>query len=109
MNDRLEQFPPRDNVTPQVKLAEDKLMDIIENAVPKSWQGEMRRQRFDCTAKGQAEIIRFCKCLEPLDSPKQKNRQDATSATGSNQQIPKKKRDQEDNAPSLTENQAHKK
>eukprot|EP00957_Ditylum_brightwellii_P032760 2483711-Ditylum_brightwellii.AAC.1 len=26
--------------TPQVKLAEDKLMDILENAVPKSWQGE---------------------------------------------------------------------
>eukprot|EP00957_Ditylum_brightwellii_P028115 2122694-Ditylum_brightwellii.AAC.1 len=34
MNGRLEQFLPRDNRTPQVKLVEDKLMDILENAVP---------------------------------------------------------------------------
>eukprot|EP00957_Ditylum_brightwellii_P013282 1002146-Ditylum_brightwellii.AAC.1 len=47
MNNHLEQFLPRDNGTPQVKLAEDKLMDILENAVPKSWQGEICRQRFD--------------------------------------------------------------
>eukprot|EP00957_Ditylum_brightwellii_P097341 7413846-Ditylum_brightwellii.AAC.1 len=57
MNNHLEQFPPRDNGTSQVKLTEDKLMDIVENAVPKSWQGGMRRQRFDCTAKGQAKFI----------------------------------------------------
>eukprot|EP00957_Ditylum_brightwellii_P147864 11259782-Ditylum_brightwellii.AAC.2 len=44
MNGQLEQFLPRDNRTPQVKLAEDKLMDILENTVPKSWQGEMCRQ-----------------------------------------------------------------
>eukprot|EP00957_Ditylum_brightwellii_P136024 10372856-Ditylum_brightwellii.AAC.1 len=36
MNDRLEQFPLRDNGTPQVKLVKDKLMDILENTVPKS-------------------------------------------------------------------------
>eukprot|EP00957_Ditylum_brightwellii_P145759 11099339-Ditylum_brightwellii.AAC.1 len=109
MNDYLEQFSPRDNGTPQVKLAEDKLMYIPNNAVPKSWQGEMRRQRFDCAAKGQAKFICFCKCLESLDPLKQKNGQDATSATGSNQQIPKKKRGQEANAPNLMENQACKK
>eukprot|EP00957_Ditylum_brightwellii_P066748 5065551-Ditylum_brightwellii.AAC.1 len=56
MNDRLEQFLPRDDGTPQVKLTEDKLMDILENAVPKSWQGEMHRQRFDCVAKRQAKL-----------------------------------------------------
>eukprot|EP00957_Ditylum_brightwellii_P027894 2107564-Ditylum_brightwellii.AAC.1 len=89
MNDHLEQFPPRDDQTPQVKLAKDKLMDILENAVPKAWQGEMRRQRFDCAAKGQAKFICFCKYLESLDPPKQKNGQDIMSATSSNQQIPK--------------------
>eukprot|EP00957_Ditylum_brightwellii_P126296 9629090-Ditylum_brightwellii.AAC.1 len=70
MNDWLEQFPPRDDGTPQVKLTEDKLMDILENAVLKSWQGEMRRQHFDCAAKGQAKFIRFCENLELLDPSK---------------------------------------
>eukprot|EP00957_Ditylum_brightwellii_P022129 1669621-Ditylum_brightwellii.AAC.2 len=59
-------------------------MDILENAIPKSWQGEMHRQRFDFVAKGHAKFIRFCKYLELLDPLKQgqKGRQDATSATG---------------------------
>eukprot|EP00957_Ditylum_brightwellii_P163919 12479376-Ditylum_brightwellii.AAC.2 len=111
MNDRLEQFPPRDNGTPQVKLAEDKLMDILENAVPKSWKGEMHIQRFDCAAEGQVKFIWFCKCLELLDPPKQyqKGGHDAMSATGTWKQIPIKKSGQEANVPILTENQAHKK
>eukprot|EP00957_Ditylum_brightwellii_P189950 14461027-Ditylum_brightwellii.AAC.1 len=53
MNDQLEQFLPRNDRTHQVKLAEDKLIDILENVVPKSWQREMHRQRFDCVVKGQ--------------------------------------------------------
>eukprot|EP00957_Ditylum_brightwellii_P079332 6031459-Ditylum_brightwellii.AAC.1 len=110
MNDRLEQFLPRDNGTPQVKLAEDKLMDILENAVPKSWQSEIRRQRFDCAAEGQATFIWFCKCLELLDPPKQsqKGTHDAISATGTLKQILRKKRGWEADEPSLTENQASK-
>eukprot|EP00957_Ditylum_brightwellii_P115759 8830553-Ditylum_brightwellii.AAC.1 len=85
---------------------EDKLMDILENTVPKSCQGEMCRQRFNCTAKGQAKFIWFCECLELMDPPKRgrKVRHDATSATGTQQQILRKKRGQEANAPSLTEN-----
>eukprot|EP00957_Ditylum_brightwellii_P098651 7515017-Ditylum_brightwellii.AAC.1 len=111
MNGCLEQFLPRDNRTPQVKLVEDKLMDIFENAVPKSWQGGMHRQRFDCTTKGQAKLICFCKCLESLDPSKQgpKGRQDTMSTTGNWQQILRKKRDQEANVPILTENQTRKK
>eukprot|EP00957_Ditylum_brightwellii_P154874 11787438-Ditylum_brightwellii.AAC.1 len=66
MNDCLEQFLCRDDGTPQVKLVEDNLMDTLENVVPESWQGEMRRQKFDCVAKGQAKFIQFCKCLELL-------------------------------------------
>eukprot|EP00957_Ditylum_brightwellii_P211490 15366226-Ditylum_brightwellii.AAC.1 len=71
MNNHLEQFLPRDNRSPQVKLVEDELMDILENAVPKSWQGEMHRQRFDCASKGQTKFIQLCKCLELLDPPTQ--------------------------------------
>eukprot|EP00957_Ditylum_brightwellii_P207185 15351876-Ditylum_brightwellii.AAC.1 len=111
MNNQLEQFLPRDNRTPQVKLAEDTLMDILENAVSKSWKGEISRQRFDCMAEGQAEFIQFRECLELLDPPKQgrKGGHDATLATGTWQQILRKKRGQEADAPSLTEKQACKK
>eukprot|EP00957_Ditylum_brightwellii_P091180 6942089-Ditylum_brightwellii.AAC.1 len=63
MKNQLEQFLPRDDGTPQVKLVEDKLMVILENALPKSWQGEMCRQRFDCAAIGQAKFIQFYECL----------------------------------------------
>eukprot|EP00957_Ditylum_brightwellii_P066458 5045037-Ditylum_brightwellii.AAC.1 len=54
----------------------------------------MPRQHFDYTAKGLAEFIRFCKNLELLDSPKQQAQKGGAaniSATGSNQQIPKRK------------------
>eukprot|EP00957_Ditylum_brightwellii_P051176 3879518-Ditylum_brightwellii.AAC.1 len=79
--------------------------------MPKSWQGEMHRQCSDCAAKGQARLIRFCKNLELLDPPKQaqKGGTAATSSTCTNQQIPRKKRDREANAPSLSANQAQKK
>eukprot|EP00957_Ditylum_brightwellii_P034511 2617014-Ditylum_brightwellii.AAC.1 len=47
-------FPPRDDRTPQEKLDNDKIMDILESTSPKDWCDEMRHQRFDCVAKGQA-------------------------------------------------------
>eukprot|EP00957_Ditylum_brightwellii_P024251 1829329-Ditylum_brightwellii.AAC.1 len=108
MNGQLEQFPPRDDGTPQVKLVEDKLIDILENSVPKSWQGGMHRQMFDCIATREAKFIQFCKYLELLDPPKQgqKGGHDAMSATDTWQQILRRKRGQEADAPSLTENQA---
>eukprot|EP00957_Ditylum_brightwellii_P148638 11316490-Ditylum_brightwellii.AAC.1 len=37
INDRLAQFPPRDDRNPQEKLANDKIMDILENVMPKLW------------------------------------------------------------------------
>eukprot|EP00957_Ditylum_brightwellii_P035643 2702360-Ditylum_brightwellii.AAC.1 len=37
INNQLEQFPPRDDGNPQVKLADNKLMDILESAMPKLW------------------------------------------------------------------------
>eukprot|EP00957_Ditylum_brightwellii_P090321 6878682-Ditylum_brightwellii.AAC.1 len=97
MNDCLEEFPSRDNRTPQVTLMDDKLMDILENAVPKSWQEECIDRDLTAWPKD------FPKSLDP---PKLKNRQNATSATGCTQQILRKKRGQEADAPNLTENQA---
>eukprot|EP00957_Ditylum_brightwellii_P061731 4684326-Ditylum_brightwellii.AAC.1 len=70
INKRLAQFPPRDDRTPQEKLVNNKIMDILENAIPKSWQEEMWRQCFDCVAKGQAKFISFCEILGSLDPPK---------------------------------------
>eukprot|EP00957_Ditylum_brightwellii_P022626 1706627-Ditylum_brightwellii.AAC.2 len=70
INKRLAQFPPRDNRTFQEKLADNKLMDILENAMPKSWQEEMQRQCFDCVADRQSKSISFCKNPELLDPPK---------------------------------------
>eukprot|EP00957_Ditylum_brightwellii_P026987 2040315-Ditylum_brightwellii.AAC.1 len=54
INKWLALFPPRDDRTPQEKLDDDKIMDILESASPKAWHDEMRHQRFDCVAKGQA-------------------------------------------------------
>eukprot|EP00957_Ditylum_brightwellii_P087307 6645069-Ditylum_brightwellii.AAC.2 len=35
INKQLAQFPPRDNRTPQEKLADDKITDILKNTIPK--------------------------------------------------------------------------
>eukprot|EP00957_Ditylum_brightwellii_P167256 12732284-Ditylum_brightwellii.AAC.1 len=87
---------------------DNELMDILENAIPKSWQGEMCRQHFDFVVKGQAKFIRFCKNLELLEPSKQAQmvRTVAISSTGTNQQIPEKKGGRDANAPSLSASQA---
>eukprot|EP00957_Ditylum_brightwellii_P041533 3145446-Ditylum_brightwellii.AAC.1 len=94
INDQLEQFLPRNDGTPQVKLAGSKLMDVLENAMPKSWKAKICRQHFNCAAKVQAEFISFCNNLKLLDPPKQQAQRSiaaAMSGAGSNQQIPKRK------------------
>eukprot|EP00957_Ditylum_brightwellii_P165424 12594518-Ditylum_brightwellii.AAC.1 len=75
MNDWLEQFLPRDNRNPQVKLADNELIDILKNAVPKFWQGQ---------------IYQALQNLELLDPPKQAQRGGTAvmSSTGTNQKIP---------------------
>eukprot|EP00957_Ditylum_brightwellii_P129736 9896523-Ditylum_brightwellii.AAC.1 len=85
-----QQFLPRDGRTLQVTLAEDNLMEILENVVPKSWQGEMCGQRVAGSAK--AKLERWTGCQVSYW-----------------QQIPRKKRGQEANARSFTENWARKK
>eukprot|EP00957_Ditylum_brightwellii_P062705 4758900-Ditylum_brightwellii.AAC.1 len=52
-NDQLEQFPPRDDRTPQVKLAGKKLMDILENAMPKSQSQKGRATTTSATGSNQ--------------------------------------------------------
>eukprot|EP00957_Ditylum_brightwellii_P059731 4534676-Ditylum_brightwellii.AAC.1 len=49
---QLVQFQLRNDRTPQQKLTDDEIMDILENAMPNVWQEEMWRLIFDCTAKG---------------------------------------------------------
>eukprot|EP00957_Ditylum_brightwellii_P205051 15342003-Ditylum_brightwellii.AAC.1 len=97
INESLAQFPSRDDMTFQVKLAGEKIMDILENAMPKTWQKEMRTYIFDCMAKGQANFIQFLQNIESLDPPKdrkaQKDSTETSSMANSNSQIPKKKQD----------------
>eukprot|EP00957_Ditylum_brightwellii_P015773 1188326-Ditylum_brightwellii.AAC.1 len=69
MNGQLAQFPPRDDKTSEEKLVNGKIMDIIEAAMPKSWQEEMQYQRFNCAAEGYNKFISFCKNLESLEPP----------------------------------------
>eukprot|EP00957_Ditylum_brightwellii_P130599 9962532-Ditylum_brightwellii.AAC.1 len=86
-------------------------MDILENAMPKLWQEEMRRQHFDCAAKGQAKSINFCKnfkSLDPLKEKAQKGGATTMASSMSNKQIPKKKRGRDDNATSSTASYAKK-
>eukprot|EP00957_Ditylum_brightwellii_P150820 11484243-Ditylum_brightwellii.AAC.1 len=76
INNRFEQFLPRDDRTPQVKQ-------------------KCRGNIFDCKAKGQAKFISFCENLKLLDPPKDKAKKEVpttTSSTANNKQILKKKR-----------------
>eukprot|EP00957_Ditylum_brightwellii_P048763 3699789-Ditylum_brightwellii.AAC.1 len=79
-------------------------MDILENAMPKSWQEEMWRQHFDFVAKGQAKFISFCKNLKSHSSRNQAQKEGATttSSSTSNNRIPKKRRGRDKNATNLT-------
>eukprot|EP00957_Ditylum_brightwellii_P137365 10472597-Ditylum_brightwellii.AAC.1 len=44
INKRLAQFLPRDDKTSQEKIADDKIMVILENTMPTLWQEEMHHQ-----------------------------------------------------------------
>eukprot|EP00957_Ditylum_brightwellii_P035284 2676019-Ditylum_brightwellii.AAC.1 len=68
INKILVQFPPRDDRTPQEKLVNYDIIDILENTMPRSWQEEIQRQQFDCVAKGQAKLISFCKNLKSMNT-----------------------------------------
>eukprot|EP00957_Ditylum_brightwellii_P092622 7053110-Ditylum_brightwellii.AAC.2 len=111
INDWLEQFLPRDNGTPQFKLADSKLMDILKNTMPKFWKAEMHRQHFNCTAKGQANFIQFCKNLELLEPLKQAQKGGTApmSSTGTNQKNPRRKWGREADVSSLSTSQVQKK
>eukprot|EP00957_Ditylum_brightwellii_P192898 14687466-Ditylum_brightwellii.AAC.1 len=97
MNDQLAQFLSRDDRNPKEKIANDKIMDIFDDAMPKSWQEEIRHQRFNCMAEVQAEFICFCKNLKSLNTPRKtkgkSNTVDVSSmAKSANSCIPKRKR-----------------
>eukprot|EP00957_Ditylum_brightwellii_P131619 10038167-Ditylum_brightwellii.AAC.1 len=59
INKGIVQLLPRDDGTPQEKLTDDEIMDILENVIPKLWQEGIQRQQFDCMVKGQAKFISF--------------------------------------------------
>eukprot|EP00957_Ditylum_brightwellii_P046877 3557794-Ditylum_brightwellii.AAC.1 len=91
INEWLALFLPRDDTTPQVKLDDDKIMDILEITLPKDWHDKMRHQMFDCAAKGQATFINFCNNIKSLDPTKAK-KEEEKAKTKANGKIPKRKK-----------------
>eukprot|EP00957_Ditylum_brightwellii_P188139 14322896-Ditylum_brightwellii.AAC.1 len=66
---------------------DDKNIARLKNVMPNTWQEEMRRQRFNCIAKGQAKCISFCKkfkFLDPLKDKKSQKDNATTSSTANN-------------------------
>eukprot|EP00957_Ditylum_brightwellii_P194427 14807331-Ditylum_brightwellii.AAC.1 len=75
INDCITQFPPKDNSSPQEKLPNDEIMDILEAAMHK---------------KGQSKFVMFCKNLETVDPGKMCT--SSSNSKASNGCIPKRKK-----------------
>lgn len=65
MNAYLPEFPP---FGPQQQLADDDLSEILEFAVPNSWNRTMVLQGFNASEKTTTEIVEFCERLEFTES-----------------------------------------
>ena len=69
-------------------LADDKILDILQFAVPKSWIKEADRQGFDCFAEGINETIDFFERIEetddftPVENKKNSNKKSGNSKNG---------------------------
>jgi hypothetical protein len=86
MNEYLSQFPPFDN---DQSLTNEEIVDILEFAVPNSWQKSMVLQGFDPLIHTVSEFVSFCERHEftegTLDNSKEKGAKPKTiSKSGSN-------------------------
>lgn len=62
MNGRLAWFPPMFNIGQC--MAEDEILDILEHAIPSSWQNAMTLQGFNPQDHTVDEFVEFCERLE---------------------------------------------
>jgi hypothetical protein len=64
INGLLDQFPP---FAPNQALADDELIEILEFAIPKTWQKQMIKQNFDPQANTIAAFVQFCERMESTE------------------------------------------
>ena len=55
-------------------MDDDKIKEIAEYGIPYQWQQQMRVLNFNLTKKTVPEFINFCKCLENLKGPNNKDK-----------------------------------
>ena len=65
LNGYLDLFPP---YNPDQKLPNDKLLDLLEFAVPNSWQKQFWLQGFDPIQHSITEFTQFCKCFKFMET-----------------------------------------
>ena len=66
MNDYLTYFPPFGHPDTQ-RLAQDELIDIIENSVPNKWRKNMTLVNFDPVEHSLQELQEFCERMETME------------------------------------------
>jgi hypothetical protein len=73
LNDYLPKFPP---FGADQKLQDDELMDILEYAVPLTWQRTMFLHNFDPVSHTPTEFVSFCERLEYAEPQEMKSQTD---------------------------------
>ena len=86
LNAYLEEFPPFAGATQ--RLSDDDLVEVLEFAVPASWQKDMIYQGFNASKKTATDVVEFCERLEFTEtlseSVKGKNSQGDSKSTKKN-------------------------
>ena len=65
INEHLTLFPP---FLPNQSLSNDKILEILEFAIPRAWQHKMTRQGYDPLAHSTQDFIQFCERLEETET-----------------------------------------
>lgn len=77
LNQYLKQFPPFED---NQELDEDEIIDIVEHAIPRSWQDNIVLQGYDPEDSSLADLVDFCERHEFIEA----NRNDNSKSKGNN-------------------------
>ena len=64
MNELLTCFPDASPTVPTAKIPDDKILDLLESAMPITWQRHMVLQGFDPMDRTIADLVDFCKRIK---------------------------------------------
>ena len=68
MNELLTLFPDPSSTIKETKIPKDKILDILEYAMPCSWQRQMVLQGFDPIEYTVSDLVDFCKRMESTET-----------------------------------------